>query len=322
MPNTENEAINKEWQASLQRQGIIGRYMKGTLTAENNAMLAQANKQAALTGSLKLGKGHARVQNIAPSLRAAASVAAAAPVVTPSVAAAAPVGTATESAAAHANINVSNIPNYYPSGNNGGYNNESPENALARLTAEVEAENAGNVSRSVFNNIRAQQAAARDLSSAYAGTSSAVASAPMGAGRPSPFMTMLFGSKATPGVSASRPVGGGVSASRPVGGGLSAAPLNKAGAVFRLKRAKIQEDSIAHYEGMVTRLTTQLRQLEQAGATPEKTTPVRQLIQKLLVQVAEKEAQVQNLQEEVRTRYRPSRHRRSKKRATRRKHRN
>jgi len=312
MPNTENEAINKEWQASLQRQGIIGRYMKGTLTAENNAILAQANKQAALTSSLKLGKGHSRVASIAPSFRAAA-----APVVTPSVAAAAP--TVTPPGPTAANINVSHIPN-------GGYNNESPENALARLTAEVEAENADNVSRSVFNNIRAQQAAAREVSSAYAGTSSASAGAPI------PFMTMLFGSKATPGVSASRPVGGGGGASRPVGGGGGAsrpvgggggaAPLNKAGAVLRLKRAKIQEDSIAHHKGMATMLITQLKQLEQSGATPEKTTPVRQLIRKLLAQIAEKEAQVQNLQEEVRTRYRPSRHRRSKKRATRRKHRN
>jgi hypothetical protein len=302
MPNTENE-INQEWQASLRRQGIIGRYMKGTLTAENNAMLAQANKQAALTSSLKLGKGRSRVQNIAPSLTAAASVAAAAPVVTTP-------GPTT------ANINVSHI----PAGNNGGYNNESPENALARLTAEVEAENAENVSRSVFNNIRAQQAAARDLSSAYAGESSAVASSPMGAGGPSPFMTMLFGSKATSGGGASRPVGGG-GASRPVGG-VASAPLNKAGAVFRLKRAKIQQDSIDNYKGMAMKLTTQLKLLEQSGATPEKTTPVRQLLHKLLAQVAEKEAQVRNLQEEVRTRYRPSRHRRSKKRATRRKHRN
>ena len=100
--------------------------MKGTLTAENNAMLAQANKQAALTSSLKLGKGHSRVASIAPSFRAAA-----APVVTPSVATAAPVVTPPGPTAA--NINVSHIPN-----------NESPENALARLTAEVEAENADN----------------------------------------------------------------------------------------------------------------------------------------------------------------------------------
>jgi hypothetical protein len=119
-----------------------------------------------------------------------------------------------------------------------------------------------------------------------------------------------------------RPVGGG-GASRPVGGGGGGlAPLNKAGAVFRLKRAKIQQDSIDHYKGMATKLITELKLLEQSGATLEKTTPLRQLLHKLLVQVAEKEAQVQNLQEEVRTRYRPSRHRRSKKRATRRKHRN
>jgi hypothetical protein len=80
------------------------------------------------------------------------------------------------------------------------------------------------------------------------------------------------------------------------------------------------EESIASFKGMATQQLAMLRQLESSGATPEKTTPMRQSISNLLAKVKDMKAQINTLKEEVRTRYRPSRHRRSKKRATRRKH--
>jgi hypothetical protein len=220
----------------------------------------------------------------------------------------------------------------YPGNNNGNNNNESPENALARLTAEVEAENSGNVSKSVFNNIRAQQAEARKIVSEYGTGGSAAAPSPVGTGpaTPSPFMTMLFGSKATAGAGgggSSRPVGGGGGgggSSRPVGGGGGGGgpPLNKAGAVHRMRRATMLEESVARSKAMATQQVMLLKQLESAGATKEKTEPMRQSIRTLLAKVEEMNAEIKNLKEEVKTRYKPSRHRRSKKRATRRKHRN
>jgi hypothetical protein len=82
------------------------------------------------------------------------------------------------------------------------------------------------------------------------------------------------------------------------------------------------EESVKRSKGMATAQLTLLKQLESAGATKEKTEPMRQSIRSLMAKVDEMKTEIQTLKEEVRTRYRPSRHRRSKKRATRRKHRN
>jgi len=144
-------------------------------------------------------------------------------------------------------------------------------------------------------------------------------------GNHSAFLKMLFPKSTPPTVAATVAAGGGGGSAATIaaaGGGGAAAPLNKAGAVKRLKEVKMLEDSVKSYKAMATHQIAMIKTMETSGASAQSIESMRQATRELVAKIKTKQSQIKILEEEVRTRYRPSRHRRSKKRATRRKHRN
>ena len=171
-----------------------------------------------------------------------------------------------------------------------------------------------------------------------AAATSAAAPSPVGTGggNHSGFLRMLFPKSARPAAggggsasashSSAATAGGGGSTAATVaaaaGGGGGAAPQNRPGAVKRLKEIKMLRDAVKTHKALATHHISMIKTLETSGGSPEVIESMRQTTRELVAKIKTKQAQINILEEEVRTRTRPSRHRRSKKRATRRKHRN
>ena len=180
-----------------------------------------------------------------------------------------------------------------------------------------------------------------------AAATSAAAPSPVGTGggNHSGFLRMLFPKSARPAAggggsasashsSAATAAGGGGAAAgggggstaatvaAAAGGGGGAAPQNRPGAVKRLKEIKMLRDAVKTHKALATHHISMIKTLETSGGSPEVIESMRQTTRELVAKIKTKQAQINILEDEVRTRTRPSRHRRSKKRATRRKHRN